>query len=181
MKKKFFGKVVSMLSVLAMLVTCVAAVPAYAAEVDTNDTAAVAAEASVMPRDGVETFAYGTTTQLSGFLMHNTNTTPTKTASPDLRTHRMVVNVKFHIASVDSNQTPITLTLKVKRANGTMETIGQATAYSQFHYYELQSEWFTVSPGEQFQFFFDVSTAPEGTSTGSYRYAQISEWAVYCD
>lgn len=180
MKKKFFGKVVSMLSVVAMLVTCVAAVPAYAAEVDTNDVAVVD-ETSIMPRDGVETFAYATTTPLSGFLLHNTNTTPTKTASPDARTHRMVVNVIFHIASVDSNQTPIQLTLKVKRADGTMETIGQATAYSQFHYYELQSEWFTVSPGEQFQFFFDVSTAPEGTSTGTYRYAQITEWSVYCD
>lgn len=180
MKKKFFGKVVSMLSVLAMLVTCFSAVPAYAAEVDTNDTAAVA-EASIMPRDGVETFKYGTTTQLSGFLLHNNNTTPMKTASPDARTHRMIVNVRFHIAAEDSNQTPIVLTLKVKRADGTMETIGQATAYSQFHYYELESNWFNVRPGEQFQFFFDVSTAPEGTSTGSYRYARISEWSVYCD
>ena len=132
--------------------------------------------------DGVEEIPYATTYNLSGFVFQNTNTSPTKIASTDLRTHRMIVKVCFSIYEGDSNQTPMRLTVKVKRSNGTYETIGYADAYSRFHYYELQTSWFTVYPGENLQIFFDASTSPNGgTSTGTYRYAQIYWWQIYND
>lgn len=168
MTKNFFAKAISIM--LALFLTFGGTMTAFAA----------GTENGIMPCDGVETLPYGVWYSLSGFTLHDTNTTPLKTAPSNAGTHRGQIYVKFSWYQGDPNSSPITLTVKIKRANGTFETIGQADAAG-MHYYYLQSNWFSVSPGEKFQIFFDVSTATGGTSTGSYRYAAIESWEIYID
>lgn len=181
MKKNFFGKVVSMLSVLAMLVTCVAAVPAYAAEVDVAVPTAEECETLVVPRAGEETIKYAEVLSPGGFILHDDNLTPVKTIVEDARIHRMVLSFTYRIYDNDPNQSPINLKVSVKRPGQDPVLIYSGVCSSNSTNKTEQSIWFPVTGGEQLQFYFDVSSANSADSTGTARYARIVEWGIYCD
>ena len=198
MKKNFFGKVVSMLSVLAMLVTCVAAVPAYAAEID-NQTVAVkvspieehpsneVAEASVSvePRAGNDVFTYGQVIDVldgvSGhsFTFTTSNLTPEKTVQNDPRMHRMIY--RFVLEPVSSGTTYVRITIKTEHhgdyildgwhavsGNGIELTNNPAEIPDYTSEYDIP-----ISPGEKVQFYFETSVAG--------KQVKVSTFDIYCD
>lgn len=168
MKKNIIVKVLSFIMVLALSIGT--AIPVFAA--------------------GEQTIPYGGEETYIGIMNNiSTNVTPVKTASPDVRTHRMILRVNFAKSAldfnggeiIDNNGHPIKLNVYVIRSNGKSECITDNVDNVSDKYYEykdFRTEWFSVSPGEKIQFKFDVVS--NSNPTGHLRYADVQYW-TYCD
>lgn len=193
MKKTFFGKVVSMLSVVAMLVTCVAAVPAYAAE---SENPAVPVESfqqehegvatAIEPRAGNDVFTYGQVVDVldgvdgHSFTFTTSNLTPEKTVQDDLRMHRLIY--RFYMESADNQTTYVRVTLKTQYhgdyiLGGWHEVTPAGYEFTnnpnEIPDYDPDLYQVDITHGEKVQFLFETSV--------SGRRVKVSTFDIYCD
>lgn len=73
----------------------------------------------------------------------------------------------------------IRLSAYVVSANGAKELIYQGVTNSTDTVTDVQTNWFSIRPGEKIKFFFDASSS--GATNGKYRTCEITQWWGYCD
>lgn len=188
MKKKMLVKAMSFLMAICMVFGGISAISAYAMELDeSNNEVIEVASTTTRPIKSsiiVDELPWGKDIDAldGGFVVHN-YTDITVTASTFESTHRMCFCPSFRVYSKDPNQSAVKLTVTIYR-NGHVspsDPVYEFYNYSNGVWGSLQSEWFDVRPGEVITLRVDASTYNPSESTGSYRYAEISEFGLYCD
>lgn len=161
MKKNIFTRFATIAMACMMLVMAAGATPVQAA--------------------GNDYFGYAENHEIGGFTFSNNNTTPEKTVSTDARTHRMILRLWYRKWIFDEgvSDSGIRLSVYVVRANGSKELIYQGVTNSKDDISNVQTNWFSVRPGEKIKFFFDASSS--GATNGKYRTCEITQWWGYCD
>lgn len=166
MSKKIIKRLLTFAVAICMAIGSFTTVPAYAA--------------------GEEQFPYaGAEFYVGKIPDFSSNMTQFKTAPSDPRTHRMIFRCEFKRGSSDEGLGEVKLNVYIKREGSsnleliTTGNLGRTTS-SKYYAVSFQTDWFTVSPNERFQIYFDVVSANPAVSNGSLRYGTVEYW-VYSD
>lgn len=185
MNKKFFAKITSFMMAICMMFVFMGGAPVHAME---NNYTAQENVSSAVSRAGsqitVGEIPWAQTYNAGSFIVHN-YTDMYITASTKANTHRMVVKPFCLKYSGDPNQSGMTLKITLYRNGQNKGDIlvcnYYATGGAGVSYPGIQSQWFDVNPGETVMLRIDASTTNSSQSTGSYRYADIARFEIYCD
>lgn len=184
MKNKISAKIVSIIMAICMIFGT--SVSSYAMEnevvSETSTVYATTSERTVRSSINYGEIPWAETTDIcpGGFLVRN-YTDITVKASTKENTNRMVVRPHLRMYSKDPNQATLFITITVIRGNGTPTTILTFGVNNSTQYISPQSAWFNVSPGETVTIRVDASTYYASESIGTYRYADVEAFEVYCD
>lgn len=137
----------------------------------------------------VQVFAAGTETlplgeySVGGFTFTDQNLTPVKTMPAGAHTLNFLI--RFKKADIDTGVGQVKLTVQVRDMNGNVvasKVVDDISGYVTGSYKRATTVFIDdipVTPGQQFQLWFDASSVDPSQSNGSYRSIQIVTFVSY--